>query len=340
MTMAPEALLQVNAAVRAAANTVSQGGANPIAAGMDAVLQPGGTNDLPRRYNVNLAQEEDIDHYNARYRPVADKVGTGIGLGLELLLAARYGGGFGLGAKVPRLANAAKLSRPEALAAVSAGAAGNVATQYATDAATGHRTTGGDAFGAALGGGAGGAATLFGPKAGATVNGFVTSVAQDIGNHRPVDFKKAGFAASASSLVAGRTGQAATRKVEALPSHTKGRLGEYAGPARAALNGHIARPNRTQVRTPITGQRTVPDGIAKRSGDDVHLEYKHGSRAKLSKGQLANQAERGANFILYHFMPEDFGKLASAPIGIVAGPVARLAYDQFIKPPPRRTERR
>jgi hypothetical protein len=55
-----------------------------------------------------------------------------------------------------------------------------------------------------------------------------------------------------------------------------------------------------------------PDG---RSGP-VRFEDKFGVSAELSPNQILAQQALGDNFRLYHFLPADFGKAASVPVGV------------------------
>lgn len=51
-----EAALQADTAVRGAANVLTFGGADHLAAGMDALIQPGGLGGWRQRYDANMAQ--------------------------------------------------------------------------------------------------------------------------------------------------------------------------------------------------------------------------------------------------------------------------------------------
>jgi hypothetical protein len=62
----------------------------------------------------------------------------------------------------------------------------------------------------------------------------------------------------------------------------------------------------------------IPDG---RSGD-ILFEDKFGPKATLSAGQRMAQAVLGPNYVLYHFHPEDVGKILGLPVG---GPASRAA---------------
>jgi hypothetical protein len=321
LKMMPEPIAQANAAIRAIANTATQDQADRVAAGMDALLQPGGIRGLPQRYQINLAQERETDRYNSRYRGIADKVGIATGVGLELAMLARGGTPFGVTKAAP-MVGAAGLSGKEVLAGMTGGAAANVGAQYATDALIHHKTTMGDTFGAALGGAAGGGVGFLGPKRSGAVNGFVTSVAQDFGNHRPVSMERAGQAGTAGGWLAGRTAQKTAELVHALPMVPKGKLGEMLGPVRSLANGYLVDTRKRLI--PVTSKlRTIPDAVAGK----VHFEYKLGVQKVLRGGQRANQLKKGKDFILYHFRPEDFGKLAGVPAGVLGEHAMRAAQE-------------
>ena len=102
-------------------------------------------------------------------------------------------------------------------------------------------------------------------------------------------------------------------------------MGEF----RSGLNGMVreidASGNIRKVRERVPGYDTrwEADG---RLGP-IRFEDKFGPRARLSDGQeLAQQVLRD-NFILYHFTPEDVGRIVAQTGTIVATPVADFLYD-------------
>src|ERR1700761_2816022 len=72
----PDAILQANAAIRAASNAVTFGGADHFAAAMDALLPPGGLDRWKDRYGANLQDQKAQDAYDAQYRPIAQGIGS------------------------------------------------------------------------------------------------------------------------------------------------------------------------------------------------------------------------------------------------------------------------
>lgn len=86
-----EAGLQIDTAVRGAAHTLTGGDENYIAAGADALLGKGGSDDLGDRYRANLAREEARDDYDRTHRSAARMIGETAGLGLIYKLAERRG---------------------------------------------------------------------------------------------------------------------------------------------------------------------------------------------------------------------------------------------------------
>jgi len=102
-----EAALQADTAIRAATNVLTFGGADHFAAGMDALLEPGGIGGWRQRYDANIAEEDARNHYDTSHRAVAQTAGqiggTVLGLGLG-------GAGRGAIAVAPRLPNVFQVS--------------------------------------------------------------------------------------------------------------------------------------------------------------------------------------------------------------------------------------
>jgi hypothetical protein len=84
-----EALMQLDTEGRAAADDVSYGGANHLAAASKAALGIGGGGTVLDRYVFNLEQEKERDQYDRLHRKDAVAAGTIIA---ELLLAGAGGG--------------------------------------------------------------------------------------------------------------------------------------------------------------------------------------------------------------------------------------------------------
>lgn len=306
-----EAALQADTAVRGAANVLTFGGADHFAAGMDALIQPGGLSGWRQRYDANLAQETARNRYDASHRAVAVGVGQVGGTALGLGLVGPMEGAL---AAAPRLPGAAALTGREATALLGVGAGIGVGVQTLSDlVAGGRRSSWGDNLGAAVGGAAGAAAFPLGPARAGAVGASMTSAAQDMFNGRPVSLARAGESALAGNFMGGLAGVGGRAVSNALPSAAKGRLGEALGDVRSRISFQ-PREWAPKSRDPLLEGYWYPDG---RSGQ-VRFEDKFGIGAELTPNQIRAQTELGPNFRLYHFTPADIGSLVGAPAGAAA----------------------
>ena len=313
-----EAALQADAAVRGAANVMTLGGANHLAAGMDALLSPGGLGDWRRRYNANLEQQEALDRYNEAHRPIANTLGNVAGTALGLGLVGPMEGGL---AAAPRLAGAAKLTAKEAGAILAAGGATGLGSQAVSDMASHHQSSWGDNFGAMTGGVAGAAALPLGPARAGAVDGAVTSAAQDFFNGRPVSSEQAGESALTGNLFGGLAGIVGRNWSNGLSPRAKGRLGEKLGGIRRQINGQ-GRTVPANTRDPLGNSRKdywIPDGWS----GETRFEDKFGISADLTPNQRRARALLGPRFQLNSFVPADIGMIAGAPAGAAAPQVVR-----------------
>jgi hypothetical protein len=302
--------MQADAAVRGAANVMTFGGADHLAAGMDALIAPGGLDHWGQRYESNLAQEHARDRYDETNRSTAQATGQigGTVLGLALLGPAR-----GALAAAPRLPGAAALTGRETAALLGGGAVTGLGMQTASDiAAGGRRSSVGDKAGAAVGGAAGALALPLGPGRVGAVDGWVTAAAQDAFNGRPISLDRAGESALAGNLVGGLAGRIGTSASDRLSPAAKGRLGEAMGDVRSTINGR-RRVWAPKARDYISeDDYWYPDGLS----GPLRSEDKFGYGAELSPNQTGAQAALGPNLRLYHFTPDDIGGLVSVPAGI------------------------
>jgi hypothetical protein len=322
---ARDPLLPVDAAIRSAANTVTFGGADKIAAAMDA-LTGGGLSGWGKRYDANLQQEQARDRYDAAHAPLAwsaASAGGGV-LGLFTL-----GPEEAAAAAAPRLAGAARLTAKEAAGIVGAGGLAGLGSQTVSDIATGHRSTLGDKSGAMLGGMAGGAALpFFGPSRAGAVNGAVTSATQDFLNGRPISIPQTVQSALTGGLLAGATGSVGRKWSDSLSTTEKGQLGETLGAMRSAVNGEprwqgpkVRAPLSPKQTTPLQGKKTywIPDGLDGPPPADPSepwpdmFEDKFGYGADTSPNQKIAQAKFGSRFRLNHFTPSDVGMVTAFP---------------------------
>ncbi|MBN9319090.1 MAG: hypothetical protein BGN86_07935 [Caulobacterales bacterium 68-7] len=310
-----EGAMQADAAVRGAANVLTFGLADKLAAGADAVAKGGPLSQLPQRYAAEAREEADRNRYDAEHRRVAQTAGQ-VG-GTVLGFAAVPGSTAGSAA---RLAGAAPITLREGASILGAGAATGVGAQAVGDMALYQRSSPGDYAGAALGGMAGAAAVPFvGAGRAGAIDGAVTSAAQDVFNGRPISVQDAG-----SNAVVGRAGarvaeKAALNELGKLSGNGKGRLGESLGPLRSLADWQprdlSVRPG---TRDPIPNDPRrrywIPDGWR----GERRFEDKFGPSADLSPNQrLARAGLDPTEFQLNHFLPKDVVAIFSRPISAV-----------------------
>lgn len=306
-----EAALQADTAVRSAANTLTFGGADHLAAGLDAVLQPEGFEDRQGRYATNLAGELARNRYDASNRRWAQGIGQIGGATLGLGVVGPLEGAL---AAAPRLAGAAAVTNREIAAILGAGAGMGLVTQTVSDALAGGRKASlGDNLGAALGGAAGSAALPLGPARAGAVEASVTSAAQDVFNGQPISLSKMGENAIAGNILGGVAGIVGRVGSNALPTVSKGLLGDGIGEIRSRVNLE-ARDWVPKTSERLSKGYWYPDG---RSGA-IRFEDKFGVGATLSPGQKLAQLELGSDFRLYHTLPADIGKVFGLPAATVA----------------------
>jgi len=229
-----EAALQADTAVRGAANVLTFGGADYLAASLDALAEPGPSAEWKQRYEANLAQEQARDRHDKVHRPVARVSGQAGGAVLGVGLLGPMQGAL---VAAPRLAGAATLSGREGAAILASGGAAGVGAQAVADGFTGRRSTVGDNIGAAVGGIIGAAALPLGPARAGAIGASTTSAAQDVFNGRPVAVDRAGQSAIAGNLLGGAAGVAGRGWANGLPQRAKGPLGEALGDVRSTVNG-------------------------------------------------------------------------------------------------------
>ena len=306
-----EGALQTDTAFRGAANMLTFGGADHLAAGLDALIQPGGLGAWRQRYDANMTRETARNSYDVSHRALAQGAGQLGGTALGLGLVGPMEGAL---AAAPRLPGAAALTGREATALLGAGAGMGVGVQTLSDlAAGGRRSSWGDNLGAAVGGAAGAAAFPLGPARAGAAGASVTSAAQDIFNRRPVSLERAGESALAGNLVGGLAGVGGRAISNALPSAAKGRLGEVLGDVRSRVNLQ-PREWAPKSRDPLLEGYWYPDG----GSGQIRFEDKFGIGAELSPNQIRAQTELGPDFQLYHFTPADIGSLVGAPAAATA----------------------
>ena len=307
-----EGVLQADTAVRSAANVLTFGGADSLAAGLDS-LTPG-DRAVGERYNASLAAEQARTDYDALHRPLARQVGIGGATALALFgeplpVAAKLFGGV-VPAAAKRLTTAA-LSARDTAAILGGGAASGFALQNLSDIAAHRPGDWRDNVGAIVGGLAGAAALGLNPGRAAAIGSATTTAVQDALHGRGVsldDLSRSAVAGRAVGALAAKTG---TDLSQSLTKQTKGRLGEALGAVRSAVNRMEREPGPKQLfKADPAGPGTYADG---RSGD-ILFEDKFGVKAALSKGQRFVQSILGPNYIVYHWHPEDVGKILATSL--------------------------
>lgn len=325
-----EAALQADTAVRSAANSLTLGGANTLAAGLDA-LAPADGQSLRQRYANQLAVNLARDQYDAAHRQVARNIGADAAAALSL---------FGGGSAMPKLiAGAATRSARETAAIMAAGAASGLGFQGLSDGAAHRPTDWRDGLGAAAGGVLGGAVLPFGAGRAAAIESAATRAAQDVLHGRPLSPEDLARSAAAGRVIGSVAGTVGRTWSDGLSRQAKGKLGEALGTVRSAVN-HLDRDfGPKELVRPVAGKPgTIPDGrSAGKFRDDPKLfEDKFGPSARLRPGQKLAQSKLGKNYIVYHFVPEHVGRILSLPMSgaapqFASGPAINLIPD------PRRT---
>lgn len=309
-----DAALQADAAARGAANVLTFGGADHLAAGMNAMGGSGGLSGWKHRYATNLAQEKARNRYDKTHRPMAQTTGQ---VGGALLGVGLIGPMEGALAAAPRLSSAAALSGRESAAILAAGGGAGFGMQTLIDGVTGRRSTVGDNLGAVVGGVAGAVALPLGPARAGAVGAAATTAAQDLFNGRPVAVDRAGESAIAGNLLGGVAGIAGRRWADDLPRNAKGPLGEALGDIRSTING-LRRSGGSKIRDQINDGQLKPYWYPDGRSGSVRFEDKFGRKAKLTRNQALAQQVGGSNFRLYHFLPSDIGKAVSIPVAAAA----------------------
>lgn len=296
-----EGVLQGDTFLRSAANTFTFGGADSLAAGLDALI-PANGQGIQQRYAAHLAAEQARDAYDAAHRPAAQQLGAGAATAISL---------FGGLAGPERIKGAAVQSARETAALLGAGGISGLTLQSLSDAAAHRPGDWRDLVGAAVGGVLGGAALRLDAGRAAAVGSAATTAAQEMLHGRSVSLDDVGRSAAAGRAVGALAGLAGGQGAQNLSSQTKGRLGETLGAVRSAINQMEREPGPKKLFKPAGwAAGTYPDG---RSGATL-FEDKFGLKAALSKGQQIAQNVLGPNYIIYHFLPEDVGKILSLPL--------------------------
>jgi len=229
-----------------------------------------------------------------------------------------------------RISGAARSTAAERYAWLLGPGAGNAAVQLASDGLIERRLSSPeDLAGAFAGGVVGGRARGLGARRATALGAAATSLFQDGANRRPPSLERAGQAAVAGAYLGPLAYGAGQAWSNGLSRAAKGVLGERMGAVRSALNGRVRKVGKKEPE-PVadTGRYTLPDG---RSGPFL-FEDKFGYWARLSHAQKLARRHFGDRYVIYHFTPDDVGRLAAQPAGFFASPVAGYLHDVGSRP--------
>ena len=345
------ALMAVDAFMRGAADTLSIGKADEIAAGLDAavatvpdVLFRGkGLEEFDQHYQDRLEAQQKRDRYDEVHRPAARSLGQFAAAAAGLTL----GGGLASRAALSMLPTGARLARnalPVArlgldmrgvntFAAAGGGFTGAV-DQLAADLSKGE-FSGARAYAAStLAGVAGGVAGRYlGPTGAGTVAGGLTPILRSTSEGKP-SLEGAAEAAAFGAVEGAAVGRAASALgkygASALPPKWKGRLGESMSLVKSvARDGRI--PKLQQRINVGPRQNTIADQVLE--GGAALLEAKFGRWAKLSKPQKAAMRQFGPKYIIDHYLPKDVGRVLGVGAGVSAG--VGPSRNEVQTPPPK-----
>lgn len=341
-TLAQQGAVQLDTVARGAANVMTLGGADYLAAGANAVFQAANGADLVESFHSNLRDERVRGRLDAAQRPVAKGVGNAGGAVMGVAATAAAAPALGVATAIPRLAGAASLTGREVAAIVAGGGVAGLGVQIGSDTLQGRTSTAGDSVGAAIGGAVGVAALPAGPVRAGALGAAATTTAQDLFNGRTPSTEDAAQAAVLGGLFGGFADGAAQQWSNGLSTKGKEELGDFLGMTRSRLNGEPRplvgywprvgnKPTDTKTWVPVTKRRDYlneektiywyPDGVSERF---TRFEDKFGFDARLSPNQILAQKLLGDKFVLYHTGPPDVGKAASA----ILSPFAPQVLDQ------------
>lgn len=335
-----------NVGVRSAANAATLGYADNLSAGVNAGLGVGGSGGFKRRYERNLAQEHQWDREGAQRHPMAARTGEILGtIGGIAVAEAPMAGRVVVAKLFPGVGRAVRaVERTKrigfiaeglgTMAAVGGGGVG-AATQLASDAASGRKTSGSDLTGALVGGAVGGLqAVRRGPVLGAAIGGALTTAVQDgaQGNVSLDDISRNTVASAYAGRALGALGSYGSN---ALPRALKGQLGERLTIAKSYARGEtvplkpVPRPLPPRAYPRLDdAERGLQSGVDLSRGHTVTdaitdwqraLEAKFGAYASPTSAQKRAIKELGPRYLPDHWLPSDVGKFAASWFGPAAG---------------------
>lgn len=303
------------AGLKALQSTLFAGQDDKLIAGVQAILDRTGESGFFQNLHSKIERQEQLSaDLQARF-PVSSAVGAGVGLvgavatgapmatarlaAPRFLNSLRNGGVLG---ETPRL-----LATPrQHLTTAFGGGAVNAGVQGALNGATGEPSSLADMAGAFVGGAVGTRATVAGgPTAGAALEGFTTSIMQDVLNERPVSVPNGLVDAASGARLASLGDRIGTKWMERLPSKAKGKVGE-----RLSIVKRIADvdwPNFREVVHYLPGggfTRLDPGSSARK-----YNEAKAGDRPKVSDNQLRLRALDPSRYEIDWWHNSDIGKI-------------------------------
>lgn len=331
-----EAALQADTVARGAADIISFGYADELAAGAN-VLVNRDERTFGERYAEYHKAEQARDAYDAEHRAAARTIGQVGGLGLSL-----FSGAAPVAVTRTLLAAAARKATPKilqsaprvlgqmkgskslgsisrlqtsaseyAVASAGAGAVNGGLTAAEELARTGNASAG-DVIGGAAGGAASAPVAIFSrsPALAGATEGFTTSVVQDLANARRPSMDKALHSAANGGMTAGLAGEAGTVASNALSPRAKGQLGEGLSVVKTLARGEI--PLLKHTRKDVGGAYTVLDPA---STSTQIVESKFGRYAKLSKAQKKAYSQDPNNYRIDWWQPVDIGRITGFGAG-------------------------
>jgi hypothetical protein len=296
-----------------ASDSIPFGLGDKVVAGTRAALGDAKSGGFWQRYDAQMQRERAQDDFDQKQFPVSRDAGVVAGTGAQILALGPLDGALGVGA---RIAEAMPMAAREYAALGAAGGALGLGGQAANDAAAGHLSSAGDYAGATIGGAA---STVLAPYVGpgrATASGqWLTSVAQDALNGRPVSLTNAGQSVLPAGLVAGGLGKITKDAVGRQASNSKGDIGEAASQLRTIARGDLTRMTKGPRLYVPSGRYTVPDSWT--WGGEI-VESKLGPTAALRRAQPEAYGTN-RSYRVDHWLPRDIASLVSVPIGILGG---------------------
>jgi fermentation-respiration switch protein FrsA (DUF1100 family) len=168
-----------------------------------------------------------------------------------------------------------------------------------------------DNIGAIAGGVAGSAAMIpFGPGSGAAVGAATTTAVRNAMHGGSTSLEDLGRSAAAGRAIGAVAALGGRQLSQNLSMQAKGRLGESLGAVRSAINRMEREPGPKRLFKPDPAK---PGTFADGQSGDILFEDKFGPKAALSAGQRLAQKILGPNYIVYHWHPEDVGKIVALP---------------------------